>query len=141
MEWVHIMTNHRFLFISLTILLVFPVLTASATTSSSNKYSPVYAQQFKPTEKYARGTLQGDFIWAADSPSVRTARLRWKNFLRAYGERELDSAIQARLVKIAKYELMRIYYLLGDRKAADTLLREIDPLKLFENTAAILKAA
>jgi hypothetical protein len=135
MERVPIMTNHRFLLISLTILLVFPVLTASATTSSSNKYSPVYAQQFKPTEKYARGTLQGDFIWAADSPSVRTARVRWKSFLRAYGERELDSAIQARLVKIAKYELMRSYYLLGDRKAADMLLRELDPLGLIKSNA------
>ena len=141
MERVHIMTNHRVLIISLTVLLVFPVLTVSAIPSRARKYSPVYAQQFKPTEKYARGTLQGDFIWAADSPSVRTARVRWKNFLRVYGERELDSAIQARLVRIAKYELMRIYYLLGDLKAADTLLRDIDPLKLFETKAAILKAA
>ena len=141
MERVHIMTNHRVLIISLTVLLVSPVLTVSAIPSRARKYSPVYAQQFKPTEKDARGTLQGDFIWAADSPSVRTARVRWKNFLRVYGERELDSAIQARLVRIAKYELMRIYYLLGDLKAADTLLRDIDPLKLFETKAAILKAA
>ncbi len=133
------MTTHRVLINSLTILLVSPALAVSATTSSTRKYSPVYAQQFKPTEKYARGTLQGDFIWAADSTSLRTAGLRWKKFLHVYGERELDSAIQARLVKIAKYELMRIYYLLGDLKAADTLLRDIDPLKLFDSKAAILK--
>lgn len=129
------MTNHRVLIISLTILLVVPVLTLSATLSGSRKYSPVYAQEFKPTEKYARGTLQGDFIWAADSPSIRTAGLRWKKFLRTYGERELDSAIQARLVKISKYELMRVYYLLGDLKAADTLLRDIDPLGLIKSNA------
>ena len=70
-------------------------------------------------------------MWAADSPNLRTAAIRWRSFLLAYSEKELDSAIQARLISIAKYELMRIYYLLGDVRAGDKLLKELDPLKLF----------
>ena len=75
-------------------------------------------------------------MWAAASPNLRTAAIRWRSFLLAYGERELDSAIQARLISIAKYELMRVYYLLGDRAAGDKLLKELDPLKLFNSAAA-----
>lgn len=68
---------------------------------------------------------------AADSPTLRIAAIRWRSFLLAYGEKELDSATQARLVSIAKYELMRIYYLVGELKAGDKLWKELDPLKLF----------
>jgi hypothetical protein len=57
---------------------------------------------------------------------------RWRSFLVAYGERELDSATQARLISIAKYELMRIYYLPGDLKVRDKLLSELDPLQLIK---------
>jgi hypothetical protein len=122
----------KILIAALVLLLTCPVLPVSAASTSIHRYSPVYAHKYKPTEKYPRGSLQGDFVWAADSPNLRTAAVRWKSFLLAYGEKELDSAIQARLISIAKYELMRIYYLLGDLKAGDKLLKELDPLKLLE---------
>ena len=132
------MTNNRILIVALACVLVSPVFTVPVTASRTSKYSTVYAHQFKPTEKPARGTLQGDFVWATGSPSLRTAGVRWKNFLVVYGEREFDSAIQARLVTIAKYELMRVYYLLGNSQAADKILKELDPLKLFDSKSASL---
>lgn len=121
---------HRILISALVLLLACQVLVVSAASTANRRYSPIYAHKFKPSEKYPRRSLQGDFVWAADSPNLQTAAVRWKSFLRAYGERELDSAIQARLISIAKYELMRIYYLLGDLETGDRLLRELDPLKL-----------
>lgn len=124
------MTHNKILITALAYLLVCPVLSISAASSSVRRYATVYAQQYKPTEKYPRNTLQGDFVWAAGSSNLRSAAVRWKNFLVRYGERELDSAIQPRLISIAKYELMRVYYLLGNVRGADQILKELDPLKL-----------
>ena len=124
------MTNNRILIIALACVLFFPLSTESAQATRLRKYSTVYAHQFKPSEKHARGTLQGDFVWAAGSPNLQTARARWKNFLLVYEENELDSAIEARLLTIAKYELMRVYYLLGNPEEGDKLLKQLDPLKL-----------
>jgi len=135
-----IMTHNKILINTLACLLVCPVLSVSATSNRVRRYSTVYAQQYKPTEKYPRNTLQGDFLWAAGSSSPRTAAVRWNNFLVRYGDRELDSAIQPRLISIAKYELMRVYYLLGNIRAADQILKELDPLKLLGCTAAVAKA-
>ena len=121
---------HRILVAAFVLLLACPVLSKPVTRPANRRYLPIYAHKFKPAEKYARHSLQGDFVWAADSPSLRIAAIRWRSFLLAYGERELDDATQARLISIAKYELMRVYYLMGDLKAGDKLLMELDPLKL-----------
>ncbi|MBA3356403.1 MAG: hypothetical protein H0U18_10825 [Pyrinomonadaceae bacterium] len=124
------MIHNKILITALACLLVCPVLSVSAASNRDRRYSTIYAQQYKPTEKYPRNTLQGDFLWAAGSSSLRTAAVHWKNFLVKYGERELDSAIQPQLISIAKYELMRVYFLLGNIRAADQILKELDPLKL-----------
>ena len=121
---------HRILIAAFVLLLACPVLGKPIVRSANRRYIPIYAHKFKPAEKYARRSLQGDFVWAADSPTLRTAALRWQSFLLTHGERELDSATQARLISIAKYELMRIYYLVGNLKAGDKLWKELDPLKL-----------
>lgn len=127
------MTHNKILMTTLVYLLVPPVLSISAASKDVRTYATVYAQQYKPTGKYPRNTLQGDFVWAARSSNLRTAAVRWKHFLSRHSERELDSAIQPRLVSIAKYELMRVYYLLGNVRAADQILKELDPLKLLSN--------
>lgn len=127
------MTHNKILITALVYLLVSPVLNISATSNDIRTYATVFAQHYKPTEKYPRNTLQGDFVWAARSSNLRTAALRWKHFLVKHSERELDGAIQPRLVSIAKYELMRVYYLLGNVRAADQILKELDPLKLLGN--------
>ncbi|HEV8431707.1 MAG TPA: hypothetical protein VGQ41_27655 [Pyrinomonadaceae bacterium] len=122
---------HRILIAAFVLLLACPVLGKPVARPTNRRYLPIYAHKFKPAEKYARHSLQGDFVWAAESSTLRTATIRWRSFLLAYGERELDSATQARLISIAKYELMRIYYLVGDLEAGDKLWKELDPLKLF----------
>jgi hypothetical protein len=123
---------HRILIAAFVLLLACPVSGKPPVTQPANRrYLPIYAQKFKPVEKHARRSLQGDFVWAADSPTLRIAAIRWRSFLLTYGEKELDSATQARLISIAKYELMRIYYLLGDLKAGDKLWTELDPLQLY----------
>jgi len=127
------MIMYRILIAAFVLLLTGQVIAVSAASTSNRRYSTVYAHKFKLTGKYPRHSLQGEFVWAATSPNLRAAAARWKSFLLAYGERELDSAIQARLISIAKYELMRIHYLLGDLKAGDKLLTELDPLKLFDS--------
>lgn len=127
------MTQNKILITALVYLLVSPVLSVSAALNDLRTYAPVYAQQYKPAEKYPRNTIQGDFVRAAGSLSLGTAAVRWRHFLIRYGEIEVDSAIQPRLVSIAKYELMRVYYLLGNVRAADQILKGLDPLKLFGN--------
>lgn len=122
---------HRVLIAAVILLLACPVLSKPVTRPANRRYIPIYAHKFKPAEKHARHSRQGDFAWAADSPTLGTAAMRWRSFLLAYGEIELDSATQARLIAIAKYELMRVYYLMGDVKAGDKLWKELDPLKLY----------
>jgi hypothetical protein len=121
---------------AIVLLLLTCQLSTVSAASTTRRYTPIYAHKYKPTGKQPRRTLQGDFLWASNSPDLRTAAIRWKSFLQSYGERELDSAIQARLISIAKYELMRIYYLQGNSTAGDKLLRELDPLKLLESETA-----
>ena len=123
---------HRILIAAIVLLLTCQSLPVSAASTSNRRYTTIYAHRFKPIGKHARHSLQGDFVWAANSPDLRTAAIRWKSFLQTYSEKELDSAIQARLISIAKYELMRVYYLRGDLNAGDKLLKELDPLKLLE---------
>ncbi len=121
---------HRILIAAFVLLLACPVLSKPVSPAANRRYVPVYANKFRPTEKHPRRSLQGDFIWAADSRDLRTAAIRWRSFLGTYGDKELDSAIQSRLILIGKYELMRVYYLLGNVEAGDKLWKELDPLQL-----------
>jgi hypothetical protein len=123
---------HRILIAAIVLLLTCQFPAASAASTFNRRYTTIYAHKFKPAGKHPRHSLQGDFVWAANSPDLRTAAIRWKSFLQNYGEKELDSGTQARLISIAKYELMRVYYLRGDEKAGDKLLQEVDPLKLLD---------
>jgi len=120
----------RILIAAFVLLLACPVLAQPVSPPVNRRYVPVYAHKFRPTEKHPRRSLQGDFIWAADSRDLRTAAIRWRSFVATYGDQELDSAIQARLISIGKYELVRVYYLLGNVEAGDKLWKELDPLKL-----------
>jgi hypothetical protein len=43
---------------------------------------------------------------------------------------EFEDATQKRYVDAAIYELMRVYYLLGQRDDGDRLLKRVDPLQL-----------
>lgn len=100
--------------------------------AADRRYAPVYATKQKPTEQDKRGTAKGDFLWAAESTTLAVAASRWEEFLRTHNphDGELEDAFQANQVAAAKYELMRVYYLLGRTDQGDRLLRELDPLDL-----------
>jgi hypothetical protein len=104
----------------------------SSAAQRRRTYVPAYASTVKISERTVRGTLKGDFLWAAASSTVRVAALRWKEFLRKHYPpgREVGDGYEAQLITVAQYELMRVYYLLGDAKAGDKLLLKLDPLQL-----------
>src|SRR3569832_212234 len=104
----------RVLIAAFVLLLACQVFGVPAASIPERRYITIYAHKLKPAGKYPRGSLQGDFIWATNSPDLRTAAIRWKSFLQKYSEVELEDATQVHLIKTAKYELMRIYYLQGN---------------------------
>lgn|GEM_PF-2577702 len=103
------------------------------------QYAPIFAPKYKPSEKYALKTLKGDFSWAAESPTLPVAAYRWRTFLARYAgpDRELEDGFDALRINVAKYELMRVYYLLGKAKEGDQLLEQLDPLKLRSEGASM----
>jgi hypothetical protein len=112
--------------------LIICITDVSAAAQKRRRYVPAYAKTVKIQERTVRGTLKGDFLWAAASQTAHVASLRWKEFLRKYNspEREVGDGYEAQLIAVAQYELMRVYYLLGDAKAGDQLLLKLDPLQL-----------
>jgi hypothetical protein len=106
--------------------------------SRERPYTPVYAKQRAPATQEERGTLKGDFLWAANATTLEMAAVRWEAFLTTYKptrdaqapEQEYEDAFQANHIAAAQYELMRVYYLLGRVEDGDRLLRELDPLDL-----------
>ncbi len=104
----------------------------SSAAPKRRRYVPVYAASVKMSAPARRGTLKGDFSWAAASETVRAAANRWKIFLERHAgpNKEYEDGFDTLRVEVAKYELMRVYYLLGNVRAGDKLLSELDPLKL-----------
>jgi hypothetical protein len=99
--------------------------------ASDGAYTPLLAPKPAGAEA-ARGTLKGDFDWAASAANVREAANRWEKFLQGHkpANGEYNDAFQKRHVDAASYELMRVSYLLGEREKADKILKELDPLQL-----------
>lgn len=94
------------------------------------KYIPVFAKPSNTAEK--RGTLQGDFNWAAQSSSLTEALARWQEFLRAHypANGEFEDDFEHSHVVAAQFELMRVYYLRGQAEKGDEILKKINPLGL-----------
>ncbi len=118
-----------------------PNSTAAAPTSTvtpARPYTPVFARREAVAAQGKRGTLRDDFQRAADASTLEEAATRWEEFLRTHspsGEsgaanEEYEDAFEANHVNSARYELMRIYYLLGRQEDGDRILRELDPLSL-----------
>ena len=103
--------------------------TASSPAPRDDAYKSVYGSRSGASHE-ARGTIRGDFQWAAGAPTVRDAALRWEEFLKVHNPpgAEFEDNLHALYVQAAKYELMRVYYLLGRRDDADALLRALDPV-------------
>ena len=122
--------------VGIIVCVLFTLIVGLAQVSSAapkrRPYVPVYAASVKVSEPARRGTLKGDFSWAAASDTVRTAAERWRMFLEKHAgpDKEYEDGFDTLRVEVAKYELMRVYYLLGNVRAGDKLLSELDPLKL-----------
>jgi hypothetical protein len=101
----------------------------AAAPAQDQSYQPVYGSRNKERPE-KRGTIRGDFQWAADSPTLTVAASRWDEFLKAHEapDGEYEDSMHASYVAAAKYELIRVYYLMGRREEGDALLRRVDPV-------------
>ena len=97
------------------------------TSVSQPAYRPFYAMPRAATAQ-ARGTLKGDFDWAASAPTLEEATTRWTAFLRAHepADGEFEDGFQRNHVRAAQYELMRVLYLRGHTTEGDTLLTKLE---------------
>jgi hypothetical protein len=106
------------------------LLLAGACTArkASPSYVPVLANP-SPAPPAARGTLLGDYQWAAAAPTLQEAAARWEKFLASHAppNGDYEDNFQKLHVETATLELMRVYYLLGKNTQADALLKQLDP--------------
>jgi hypothetical protein len=94
-----------------------------------DKYTPVYGSRDEGVPEN-RGTIRGDFRWAATAATLAVAASRWEEFLKTHNPpgAEFEDSFHASHVAAAQYELIRVYYLLGRREEGDALLRQVDPV-------------
>jgi hypothetical protein len=118
---------------ALLLLVVYGGLASCGWTQQSNgrndQYRPVYGSRDDRASEN-RGTVRGDFQWAATAPTLPVAASRWEEFLKTHGPpgREFEDSVHASYVAAAQYELIRVYYLQGRRDEGDALLRRVDPV-------------
>ena len=100
--------------------------------SLESDYLPVFAKAGPPTAQDDSGTLSGDFQWAAGAATLSEARDRWLEFLARHDPADgtYEDGFHAMRTATAKYELARIFYLIGDAESGDAYLRQADPLDL-----------
>ena len=93
---------------------------------SAPAYQPFYSSSAGASEP--RGTLKGDYQWAASSKTAPEAVARWREFLKIHQppSGEYQDGFQRNYVRSAQYELMRVEYLLGHASEGDTLLRDLE---------------
>jgi hypothetical protein len=98
--------------------------------SRAAEYKPVFAAPTAGTPQ--AGTVRGDYDNAAHARNLREAASRWEQFLEKHrpASGEYEDAFQKMLIDSATYELIRVYYLLGERDKGDDLLKQLDPLQL-----------
>jgi len=92
-------------------------------------YRPFYTVPAAPAEP--RGTLKGDYQWAASSSTREEALTRWRELLQKHAppDGEYQDAFQRNYVRSAQYELMRLEYLAGHVDEGDALLRNLEDVR------------
>ena len=102
----------------------------SSTESAGQVKSYVPLYRGADDRRADRGTVRGDFQWAADAPTLEEAALRWRSFLEAHNPpgQEFEDGFSASYVRAAQYELVRVHYLRGRREEGDAILRRLDPV-------------
>ena len=97
--------------------------------SGTDEYKPVYGSRDNLSSE-KRGTIRGDFQWAAAAPTLPVAASRWEEFLKTHNPpgREFEDSMHTAYATAAQYELIRVYFLQGRRDEGDALLRRADPV-------------
>ena len=97
----------------------------AAPPQDAAKYTPLIRrpEQIGPAER--PGTVDGDFKRALLTQTRAEAQQRWRAFLRDHDPGEYEDGAHARRVRAAKFELARLYYLMGQIAEGDELLREL----------------
>lgn len=111
------------------LLLALASCTNSKQAISTSAYVPVFAI---PSANGQRGSLQGDYDWAAGAKTVAEAVSRWDEFLKKHkpANGEYGDAFHKQHVDVAAYELARAFYLSGQPEKGDRVLKDLDPLQI-----------
>ena len=121
--------------VKLLFTLILTMLAASTTLAASSAYEPLFpldpAMSANP-----RGTVLGDYAHAQRSEDSDVAITRWEQFLDDYAYRDpvaIDDLTQLNFVRLAHYELLRLYYILDKTDQADALLRKTENLTVYSS--------
>lgn len=103
------------------------VLLTAATIAKESKqlYKPIFSNLSIAKWPAERGTFKGDFVNALKSNSLQDAKSNWASFLEKYGNKDLGDAFEGNHLRLANFELMRVYYLLGDANKGDELIQKL----------------
>jgi len=89
------------------------------------KYRPIATVNPAKQEWDATIYLERRFDWAAQAQTLKEAEQRWGRFLKQYDNGQFEEPIDFNYVRSARFELMRVYYLLGKVDEADALARKL----------------
>ena len=105
----------------------------SNASTRANTYVPLFGTRVG-TEREPRGSIRGDFQWALDASTLPDAAQRWQEFLTRHSPpgAEFEDGMHASYATAARYELVRVNYLLGRLAEGDALLKELDPVGWFK---------
>lgn len=101
--------------------------------TGSQPYIPLYASHADKDKTKLLDPRDGDWHWAGTARTLQEAASHWETYLQKhYSQSDLEDGVDFYRRETAVYELMRVYYLLGDQKKGDEILRSRDPLELLK---------
>jgi len=94
-------------------------------------YTPLFRKAAEAARAHPTGTIASAFAEAASANTLDDAARRWGAFLVRYPpDAETEDAVQKRYIDAARYELIRVLYLIGKMEQGDGLFEKADPLGL-----------
>ena len=88
-------------------------------------YEPINPVNIKIHPHEKPGSIGGDYKRAVRSKTLPEAVKKWEEFLRNHDAEDFEDGFHANHVRLAKYELMRIYYIVGEVKKADAIIKKL----------------
>lgn len=100
--------------------------------TGSEKYAPL----FEVDVAYEPGTVTDHYMKAYRSPTQKIAIQQWEAFLAEhvpYEPATIEDMTDLTLIRLAHFELMRLYYLSGRNSDADKLLKKANELVVYSS--------